>query len=76
VTESTDLFLVLERLNDVLAGQREMKAELADIRTKVMVLQRNAATRSQFLALTEPFNQFDRLLSTLHARVAGIEARG
>jgi len=75
MAENIDLSLVLERLNEVLVGQRELKSDLAEIGAKVTSLQQNSATRSQFLALAETLNQFDSILAGLDARVAVIEAR-
>jgi len=68
---TVDLTLIMERLNDLLAGQREMAKELAALKA----IAANSATRSRFLALAETLSQFDNLLSTLDARVAVIEAR-
>ena len=75
MAENVDLTLVLERLNEVLVGQREIKDRLATVEIRLTSLNQNTATRSQFLALAETFNQFDSLLATLDSRVAMIEAR-
>lgn len=75
MAENVDLTLVLERLNEVLVGQREIKERLATVEVRLTSLNQNTATRSQFLALAETFNQFDSLLATLDSRMAMIEAR-
>ena len=71
MADTVDFTLVLERLNELMAGQREMRKELAAVK----VIAANSSTRSQFLALAETLSQFDNLLSILDARVAVIEAR-
>ena len=75
MAENVDLSLVLERLNEVLAGQRELRERMTAIETKLAGLYQNTATRSQFLAIADSFNQFDSLLASLDARVAVIETR-
>ena len=75
MTDNIDLTLIMERLNELLAGQRELKTEMAAMSAKLVFLSQNASTRSQFLALAETLSQFDSTLSTLDARVAVIEAR-
>ena len=75
MAENVDLSLVLERLNEVLAGQREFRERMTAIETKLAGLYQNTATRSQFLAIADSFNQFDSLLASLDARVAVLETR-
>jgi len=71
MSNTVDLSLVLERINDVLVGQRDIRDRLARVEARLM----NTATSSQFLALAETLSQFDNRLSILDARVAVIEAR-
>lgn len=75
MAENIDLSLVLERLNELIADVRDLKAQNSDIQARVTSLQQNSATRSQFLALAETLNQFDSILAGLDARVAVIESR-